>query len=83
MPPFNVGDHIRYIATQNRALPADKGNETVPILVHGMEGVILVSTGKRLLRPRVRLRLNPGTAGFNSRMDSSSISHRRTAPTLS
>jgi hypothetical protein len=43
--PFNVGDHIRYVAAQGRALPAGQGNETELVLVPGMEGVILLSTG--------------------------------------
>lgn len=43
--PFNVGDHVRYVAAQRRALPAGQGNETELVLAPGMEGVILLSTG--------------------------------------
>jgi len=43
--PFNVGDHVRYVAPQRRALPAGQGNETERVLAPGMEGVILLSTG--------------------------------------
>ncbi len=42
---FNVGDHVRYVASQRRALPAGKENETELVLAPGMEGVILLSTG--------------------------------------
>ena len=40
--PFNVGDHLRYVAGQ-RLEPNVQGNETV--LVPGMEGVIVLSSG--------------------------------------
>jgi hypothetical protein len=43
--PFNLGDHIRYIAAQRRALPAGQGSETKLVLAPGMEGVIILSTG--------------------------------------
>ena len=43
--PFNVGDHVRYVAAQRRGLPAGQGNETELVLTPGMEGVILLSTG--------------------------------------
>ena len=43
--PFNVGDHVRYLAGQRRALPVGEGNETELVLAAGMEGVILISTG--------------------------------------
>jgi hypothetical protein len=43
--PFNVGDHVRYVAAQRRALPAGQGNETELVLATGMDGVILLSTG--------------------------------------
>ena len=42
--PFNVGDHVRYIAAPRRALPAGQGEKEL-VLAPGMEGVILVSTG--------------------------------------
>lgn len=43
--PFNVGDHVRYVAAPRRALPAGQGNDTVQLLAPGMEGVIILSTG--------------------------------------
>ena len=43
--PFNVGDHVRYIAAQRRALPAGQGNQAELVLAKGMEGVIVLSTG--------------------------------------
>lgn len=43
--PFNVGDHIRYVAAKRLALPVGQGNESELVLVPGMEGVILISTG--------------------------------------
>ena len=43
--PFNVGDHVRYVAAQRRGLPAGQGNETELVLAPGMDGVILLSTG--------------------------------------
>jgi len=43
--PFNMGDHVRYDSAQNRALPTGHGNETELVLVAGMKGVILLSTG--------------------------------------
>jgi hypothetical protein len=42
--PFNLGDHVRYVAAR-RALPAGQGNEAEQVLAPGMEGVILLSTG--------------------------------------
>jgi hypothetical protein len=43
--PFNVGDHVRYVAAERRALLAGQGNGTELVLVPGMEGVIVLSTG--------------------------------------
>jgi hypothetical protein len=43
--PFNLGDHVRYVAAQRRALPGGHGNETELVLAPGMEGVIVLSTG--------------------------------------
>src|SRR5437899_11832829 len=43
--PFNVGDHVRYVAAERRALPAGQGNETELVLAPGMDGVIILSTG--------------------------------------
>src|ERR1700692_3432207 len=43
--PFNLGDHVRYVAAQRRALPAGQGNESELVLAPGMEGVVLLSTG--------------------------------------
>src|ERR1700738_2039861 len=43
--PFNLGDHVRYVAAQTRSLPAAQGNERELVLAPGMEGVILLSTG--------------------------------------
>jgi hypothetical protein len=43
--PFNLGDHVRYVAAQRRALPTGQGNPTELVLAPGMEGVILLSTG--------------------------------------
>ena len=43
--PFNLGDHVRYVAAQRHALPAGQGNEAELVLAPGMEGVILLSTG--------------------------------------
>src|ERR1700676_4367273 len=43
--PFNVGDHVRYVAAQRRSLPGGQGNEMHVVLVPGMEGVIVLSTG--------------------------------------
>src|ERR1700688_354234 len=43
--PFNVGDHVRYVAAQKRALPAGQGNAAEQVLAPGMAGVILLSTG--------------------------------------
>ncbi len=51
--PFNVGDHVRYIAKQKRTLAAGDGNATELVLVPGMEGVVILSTGA----------LGEGTAG--------------------
>jgi hypothetical protein len=41
--PFNLGDHVRYVAP--RALAAGHGNDEELVLTHGMEGVIMLSTG--------------------------------------
>jgi hypothetical protein len=43
--PYNLGDHVRYVAPEKRALPAGQGNETERVLAPGMEGVIVLSTG--------------------------------------
>jgi hypothetical protein len=43
--PFNLGDHVRYVGEQRRALPAGQGNKFELALAPGMEGVILLSTG--------------------------------------
>lgn len=43
--PFNMGDHVRYVAAQRRVLPAGQGNEAELVLAPGMEGVIMLSTG--------------------------------------
>jgi hypothetical protein len=43
--PFNLGDHVRYVAAQRRAVPAGQGNETEQVLALGMESDILLSTG--------------------------------------
>jgi hypothetical protein len=43
--PFNLGDHVRYIAAQRRGLEAGQGNDTELVLVSGMTGVVLLSTG--------------------------------------
>mgnify|MGYP000564597308 CR=1 FL=1 len=43
--PFNVGDHVRYVGSQEHELPAGQENGTEPVLVPGMEGVILLSSG--------------------------------------
>jgi hypothetical protein len=43
--PFNLGDHIRYTAAQKRTLAAGPGNAAELVLVTGMEGVIILSTG--------------------------------------
>jgi hypothetical protein len=43
--PFNLGDHVRYVAAQVRELPAAQGNDSELVLTPGMEGVILLSTG--------------------------------------
>jgi hypothetical protein len=45
--PFSVGDHIRYVAAQSRELPTGQENKTELVLVPGMEGVILLSTGQQ------------------------------------
>jgi hypothetical protein len=41
--PFNLGDHVRYVAAQRRAFPAGHGSETELVLAPGMEGVIVLS----------------------------------------
>jgi hypothetical protein len=43
--PFNMGDHVRYVAAQRHAVPAGHGNETNMVLVPGMVGVVVLSTG--------------------------------------
>ncbi len=43
--PFSVGDHVRYIAAQRRELAANQGHETELVLVPGMTGVVMLSTG--------------------------------------
>jgi hypothetical protein len=43
--PFNLGDHVRYIAVKGRTLPGGQGNEPEQVLAPGMEGVIVLSTG--------------------------------------
>jgi hypothetical protein len=43
--PFNVGDHVRYVAAPRRALPGGQGNDTEQLLAPGMEGIIILSTG--------------------------------------
>ena len=43
--PFNVGDHVRYVAAQRRAVPASQGNAMELVLTPGMVGVIFLSTG--------------------------------------
>jgi hypothetical protein len=43
--PFKLGDQVRYVAAERRAVPAGQGNETEQVLAPGMEGVILLSTG--------------------------------------
>ena len=43
--PFNTGDHVRYIAARKRAVPAGQENELNQVLVTGMVGVIILSTG--------------------------------------
>jgi hypothetical protein len=43
--PFNLGDHVRYVAASRRALRAGEGNEPELVLATGMEGVIFLSTG--------------------------------------
>jgi hypothetical protein len=42
--PFNVGDHVRYVSAQKRTLGAGANTQEL-VLVSGMEGVILLSTG--------------------------------------
>src|SRR5690349_15021205 len=43
--PFNLGDHVRYIAAQTLELPPGQGHEAKVMLVPGMKGVIILSTG--------------------------------------
>jgi hypothetical protein len=43
--PFNMGDHVRYVAAQRRAVPSGQGNEMNQVLFPGMVGVIVLSTG--------------------------------------
>jgi hypothetical protein len=43
--PFNTGDHVRYIGAQRRAVPGGQGTEMNQILVPGMVGVVVLSTG--------------------------------------
>jgi hypothetical protein len=42
--PFNTGDHVRYVGAQRRAVPG-QGNDMNQVLVTGMVGVIVLSTG--------------------------------------
>jgi len=55
--PFNLGDHVRYIGTTPRTLSADSGNAKELVLVPGMEGVVVLSTGD--LSPRGNGAPNP------------------------
>src|ERR1700730_772911 len=43
--PFNLGDHVRYVAARRHALPSGQRNEMEQVLAPGMEGVIVLSTG--------------------------------------
>jgi hypothetical protein len=43
--PFNLGDHVRYVREQRRTLAAGPRGEKELVLVPGMEGVVLLSTG--------------------------------------
>jgi len=43
--PFNLGDHVRYVATERRVVPNGHGDEMDQTLAPGMEGVIMLSTG--------------------------------------
>jgi hypothetical protein len=43
--PFNLGDHVRYVGAQSRDLSAGQEAETELVLVPGMVGVILLSSG--------------------------------------
>jgi len=43
--PFNVGDHVRYLAEQQHEVPTGLGNNSELVLVPGMIGVIVLSTG--------------------------------------
>lgn len=40
--PFNVGDHVRYVGRQRRALST---SQTQQVLAPGIKGVIMLSTG--------------------------------------
>ena len=42
--PFNVGDHVRYVGAQQRAVPAGAGKSEV-VMVWGMAGVVIASSG--------------------------------------
>lgn len=43
--PFNLGDHVCYIADQKLAVPGGAGSEAALVLVPGMVGVIVLSNG--------------------------------------
>ena len=43
--PFNLGDHVRYVAAQKRAASDNQGNEMNLVLAPGMVGVVVLSTG--------------------------------------
>ena len=43
--PFNLGDHVRYVAEPRRAAPQGQEDEMNLVLAHGMVGVIILSTG--------------------------------------
>jgi hypothetical protein len=43
--PFNLGDHVRYVAARRHVVPGGHGNEKELVLAPGMEGVIVLSTG--------------------------------------
>ncbi|HWY85328.1 MAG TPA: hypothetical protein VNX28_01315 [Gemmataceae bacterium] len=43
--PFNLGDHVRYVAARKLALPGGQGNAMEQVLAPGMVGVIVLSTG--------------------------------------
>ncbi len=41
--PFNLGDHVRYVAPEQRVTSSRQGSEI--ILAPGMRGIIMLSTG--------------------------------------